>query len=129
MVIVLMMSAKMDTLDLFKIQVFWNKGYDVIVFVHDVNNKLLLRASCYIADVIMRSQFGNSRISMRDGMAWDMVLKFYTSVAKGLKSKFKTFWGLILTFAEVTGEELAGGLFATPILNRINFRCIIDSNM
>ena len=35
-------------------------------------------------------------------------LKFYT-VGKGLKLKVKTFWGLIRTFVEVTGEKLAGG--------------------
>ena len=38
-------------------------------------------------------------------------LKFYISVAKGLKLKVKKFSGLILTFVEVTGEKLVGGLF------------------
>ena len=36
MVPVLMMSAKFTTLGLLKIKVFWNKGYDTIIFVHDV---------------------------------------------------------------------------------------------
>ena len=36
MVTILMMSAKMATLGLVEIRVFWKKGYDVIVFVHDV---------------------------------------------------------------------------------------------
>ena len=44
---------KMATLGLLKIMVFWNKGYDVTISVHDVSNKILLRDSCYIADVIM----------------------------------------------------------------------------
>ena len=41
-----------------------------------------------------------------------MVLKFKTSVAKGLKLKVRQFWDLILTFEEVTGEKLVGDLFA-----------------
>ena len=41
MVKILMMSAKMATPGLLKIKVFWNKGYDVIISVHDVTNKIL----------------------------------------------------------------------------------------
>ena len=37
-----------------------------------------------------------------------MALKFYTSVATGLKLKLRKFWGLSPTFVEVTGEELVG---------------------
>ena len=51
-----------------------------------------------------------------------MNLKFYTSVAKGLKLKVKKFSGLVPTFVEVTGGKLVGGgLFAPPplILNRV----------
>ena len=33
-------------------------------------------------------------------------MKFYTSLAKQLKIKFRKFQGLILTFAEVKGERL-----------------------
>ena len=40
-----------------------------------------------------------------------MTLKFYTRVAKRFKLKARKFWGLIPTFAEATGEKLAGGLF------------------
>ena len=45
MVAILIMSAKMATLDLLKIKVFWNKGYDVIIFVYDVTNIILSRDS------------------------------------------------------------------------------------
>ena len=49
------------------------------------------------------------------GLALGTNLKFYTSVAKGLKLKVKRFWGLILTFAEVTGKNLVGeGAFCPP---------------
>ena len=41
MVAILMMSAKLATLGLFKIKLFRNKGYDVITSVHDVINKIL----------------------------------------------------------------------------------------
>ena len=35
-------SAKMATPGLLKIRIFGNKGYDVMISVHDVNNKFLL---------------------------------------------------------------------------------------
>ena len=57
------------------------------------------------------------------GLALCMNLKFYTSLSKGLKLKVKKFLGLILTFVEVTGENLVGGACLTPpppsILNRV----------
>ena len=37
-----------------------------------------------------------------------MNVKFYTSVAKGLKLNVREFWGQISTFVEVTGEKLVG---------------------
>ena len=60
-----MMSAKMATPGLLKITVFWNKGYDVIIPVDDVTNKILSCDSNYIVDVVMWPKFGNSSISMR----------------------------------------------------------------
>ena len=66
MVTFLMMSAKIATLGLLKIKVFWNKGYDVITFVCDVTNKILSGESNYIVDVIMWPKFGNSSIFMRE---------------------------------------------------------------
>ena len=65
MVKFLMMSAKLATLGLLKINVFWNKGYDVITFVCDVTNKILSRDLNHIVDVVMRPKFVNSRIPMR----------------------------------------------------------------
>ena len=65
MVTILMMSAKMATLGLLKIKIFWYKGYDVIIFVYDVTNKILSRYSNYIIDVAMWQKFGNFSISMR----------------------------------------------------------------
>ena len=47
------MSAKFAALGLLKIMVFWNKGYNVMIFVQDVTNKILSRESNYIVDVVM----------------------------------------------------------------------------
>ena len=40
MIAILMMSAKLVTLGILKIKGTGNKGYDVIVFLHDVTNKI-----------------------------------------------------------------------------------------
>ena len=61
-----MMPAKMATPGFLKITLFWNKGYDVIIFVRDVTNKILSRDWNYIVDVVMWPNFGNSNISMRE---------------------------------------------------------------
>ena len=61
-----MMSAKMATPGLLKITVFWNKGYDFIISVDDVTNKILSRDSNYFVDVVMWPKFSNSSISMRE---------------------------------------------------------------
>ena len=69
MVTTLMMSAKMATLGLLKGKVFWNKGYDVIIYVCDVTNKILSRESIYVVNAVTKMQlpkFGNSSISMRE---------------------------------------------------------------
>ena len=66
MAAILMMSAKLATLDLLKIKVYWNKGYDVMTSFHDVTNKILSRDWNYIADVVILLNFGNSSISMRE---------------------------------------------------------------
>ena len=134
-----MTSAKIATLGFLKIKVFWNIGYDVIIPAHDVTNRILSRGSYYIVDVVIWPKFDNSSTSRREviitsfykdltrkstffeGWSWfkfnnlelasGMALKFYTSVAEGLKIKIKKFWWLIPTFVEVTGEKLVRGLF------------------
>ena len=64
--IILMVPAKMATLDLLRIKAFWNKGYDVITSVYDVTNKILSGESNYIVNVLMWRKFGNSSTSMRE---------------------------------------------------------------
>ena len=63
-VTILMISAKMATPDLLKIMAFWNKGYDVIIYAHEVTKKFKLRDSNYIVDVAMWPKFRD--ISMRE---------------------------------------------------------------
>ena len=73
------MSAKMATLGLLKIKIFWSKGYDVIISLYNVTNKILLRESNYIVDVVMWSKFSNSSISVREVII--------TSILKGFDQK------------------------------------------
>ena len=53
-----MMSAKMATPGFLKIIVFWNKGYDVLISVDDVTNKILSHDLNCIVDGFMWSKFG-----------------------------------------------------------------------
>ena len=61
-----MISAKLATLSLLKIKIFWNKIYDAIIFVHDVTNKILLSGSNYIVDLVTWPKFVNSSISIKE---------------------------------------------------------------
>ena len=65
MVTILRMSGKLVTLDLLKIKLFWNKGYDVTTPFHDFANKVLPRDSNFTVDAVIWPKFGNS-ISMRE---------------------------------------------------------------
>ena len=86
--------AKTATSGLLKINAFFKKGNDVIIFVHDVTNQLL------------------------DNSALGTNLVFYTSVAKELKLKVWKFWGLIPVFVEVTGIKLGGEPFSPSSIPR-----------
>ena len=65
MVTILMISTKMTTVGLLKIEIFWDKCSDVIISVNDVTNKILSSDSNYIADIVMLPKFGNSGISIK----------------------------------------------------------------
>ena len=68
MVAILMMPAKLATLDLLKIKYFEIK---VIAsnLVHDVTSKILSCDSNFTVDKVMLPKFGNSSISMREIIA------------------------------------------------------------
>ena len=57
MVTILMMPAKIATLDLLEVKLFWNKDCDATISVDDGTNKILSRDSNYIADVVMWPSF------------------------------------------------------------------------
>ena len=61
-----MMFSKMVTLAHLKVKVIWDKGYDVIIPVHDITNKILSFDSNYVVDVVEGPKFGDSRIFMRE---------------------------------------------------------------
>ena len=131
------MSAKLATLDLVKIKLFWNNCYDVIIFLHDVSDNIWSRDLSWITEVVMGQKFGNSIISITEviilqfykdltrktnfleGCTWfklnnlwlalGMTLKFYSSVIERLKLKVRKFWGPIPLL--VTGEKLVGETF------------------
>ena len=66
MVAILVMLGKLATLGLAKIKVFWNKGYNVIISVHDVTNEI---SSCDLSltvAAVMLPNFGNFSITMRE---------------------------------------------------------------
>ena len=77
MVKTMMRSAKLATLGLLKIKLFW---------------KVFWRGACWF-------KFNNLGLEL--GKDWT----FYISVAKGLKLKTKTFSGMVTTFVKVTGEK------------------------
>ena len=53
MVTILTMSAKIATPGLLKVKVSRNKGYDVIIFLHDTTSKIFSRDSNYIKDLVV----------------------------------------------------------------------------
>ena len=61
-----MMSAKIATLGLLKIDIFWKIGYEVIFFVHGITEKKLSRDANNIVNLVMWSKFCNSSISMKE---------------------------------------------------------------
>ena len=121
------------------------------------SKKMLSRDSNYTVDVIMWPKYGKSSISMREviitsnlwkfhkknpffdgwfwfkfnnlGLALGKNLKFYTSMAKGLKLTVRKFWGLTPTFAEVTGQKLVGSILPPSILNMVKSDDIIKSKV
>ena len=73
MVTISMMSA---TLGLLKINIFWNKGYDIIISVYDITNQILSHDSIYIVNVVVSPKFGNSSTSLREVIITSILLGF-----------------------------------------------------
>ena len=56
----------MTTQGLLKINKFWNKGFEIVIFVHDFINNFFSLDSHYIVDMAMWLISGNSSISMTE---------------------------------------------------------------
>ena len=111
--ILMMMSAKIATQGLLKIKIFWNKGYDVIISVHCVTNKILSLISYYIVDVVMWPKFGNTSTSIRDVII--------TLTLSGFDQKNHFFEGWSCFSFNNFGLALGIALTPSPILNRALF--------
>ena len=66
MVAILTVSAKLATLNLLKLKIFWNEGCDVIIFAQNVTNKILSCDSNCTLDLVMWSKFGISVTSISE---------------------------------------------------------------
>ena len=83
---------------------FWERSYHNLNFIRIWPEKLL-----FLRGGLGWFKFNNL------GVVLGTNLKFYTSVTKRLELKVRTFWGLIVTFAEVTEEKPVGGVpFCSP---------------
>ena len=83
-----MMSAKLATPGILEINAFWKKVLDVVISIHDVTNRILLRNSNYIVDVVIWPKLGNCGISMREVII--------ISILQGLDQKDWFFWRVLL---------------------------------
>ena len=81
------MSAKIRTPVIFQINLFWNKGYDFIIHVDHVTDRILSRDSNNIVDLFMWPKFGNPRISTNDVIT--------TSILQGFGQKKTLFRGMV----------------------------------
>ena len=68
MVAILLLSTKLATSDFLKRKIFRNKGYDVKNFGYDITNNILSHDSNYTVKLVMWQKFGNSSISLREGI-------------------------------------------------------------
>ena len=88
-----MTSAKVAIVGVPKIKIILNQAYDVITFVHDITNKILLPDSNYIVDVVTGTKFCNSSISITEFIA--------TSFYKDLTTKKTTFLRVVLSSTSI----------------------------
>ena len=82
------MAAILMISGLLTIKVFWNKDYDVIIYVIELTNKILSRNSNYIVDAVMWSKFGKFSIFTKDVII--------ISILQELNQKKHLFWGMVL---------------------------------
>ena len=128
-----MMSAQLLLPGLYEVNIFQNKGYDIIFVEYFVNNKMLSgdwnytvkidNSSISIKEVIITSMLWgfDQKNHFFEGWSWfevineglslGMTLKFFASMEKGVELKVKKYFRLSPRFVEVTGEKLVGEAF------------------
>ena len=72
------------------------------------SEKISLRDWNYIVEMVLRSKFGDSSISMREFIITSILYKKKTIFLKGVSGSSSMILGLILNYAEVTSENLIG---------------------
>ena len=92
MIAILILSAKLTTPGFLRIKPFWNKGFDDIISVHDVINKILSLDSNHIVNVVMWPKFGNSSVSRREVII--------TLILQEFDQNTEFFWGVFLVQAQ-----------------------------
>ena len=110
-----MMSAKLATLGFLKKQITWNKGYDVIISIHEVTNEILSRDSNYVVDVVTWPKFGNSTIFRTEVIITSILQRFHQ------KNQFFFFGGGFFCF-KFNDLELALDMilkFYTSVVNSL----------
>ena len=60
------MVKKFLTPGILKMEVIWNKSYDVKISIHDFTDKIVLFALDYVVDVFIWPKFANSNISISE---------------------------------------------------------------
>ena len=121
MVTILMMPAKMATLGLLEIMVYWNKGCNVVIFVYDVSNKILPgdSNSQFYKDLTRKTLFWGVNLVMALDTGYN--LQVLHQCGKGLENKSQNALGANSYVCRCCkGKNGREGFFGSSILNRIN---------
>ena len=73
MVTIFMISAKMATLGLVTIMMCLFKSHEVIIFVHDVTNRILSRNLFYVVDLVIE-EWSWFKVSLRGDLGSSFII-------------------------------------------------------
>ena len=85
-----MMPAKLTTPVFHKLKEFWNKCYDLIYFVYDVNKKILSGNSNHIVDGInfrIQSEYGKIRTRGNPYLDTFHIMIYFQKLGKNLEKE------------------------------------------
>ena len=83
MIVILVMSIKLATLNLLNTKIFWNKAYDATTSVRVLTNKIWSCESNNVVYVVLWPKLGNSSLSI-----WEIII---TSILQGFDQKNQFF--------------------------------------